>query len=77
MRMLCETDRTGIETRTYIRVYICTIYKSRRNGDKENLANGMNGKEFDERSKIDYGSRTFDDAAASLHGDKYRNSVNL
>lgn len=50
---------------------------SRQSGDKENSANGMNGEEFDERSKIDYGSRMFDDATASLHGDKYRNTVNF
>lgn len=51
---------------TYAYIYVCTVYKSRRNGDKENLANGTNGREFDERSKIDYGGRMFDDAAASL-----------
>jgi len=34
-------------------------------------------KEFGEQSKIDYYRRTFDDAAASLYGDKYRNTVNF
>lgn len=29
------------------------------------------------KSKIDYGSRTFDDGTASLYDDKYRNAVNF
>jgi len=43
---------------------------------KLNLANGMNGKEFDEGSKIDYGgNRMFDDAVASFYSDKCRIAV--
>jgi len=41
---------------------------------KINLANGMNGKEF-EGSKIDYGNRMFDDAVASFYSDKCRIAV--
>lgn len=37
----------------------------------------MNGKALDERRKIDYGSRMFDDANASLYDNKYQNAVNF
>jgi len=74
MRILRETseNRVDREKNRDPLTHTC-IYKVDK--VKINLANGMNGKELDEGSKIDYGNRMFDDAVASFYSDKCRIAI--